>query len=137
MDTKECCPKVKSHRCAELLSELLDIPAPPGREKAMAQHIMAKVAAMGFDSECDAAGNVLVRFTDNKPGNPVILAAHLDEIALMVNRIEPDGRLRITRSGGLLPHKTGERIFDILGDDKVLQGVLSCGSGHAGAIDKP
>jgi|GEM_PF-281036 len=125
------------HPAVALLSELLDVPSPPGREAAMARLIRSKIAEIGFASELDAAGNVLVRFTKDKPGAPVVFAAHMDEIALMVNRIEPDGRLRVTPSGGLMPHKTGERIFDILGDgDVVIPGVLSCGSGHIRTLDR-
>lgn len=125
------------HPAVMILSELLDVPAPPGREVAMARLIRSKIDALGFKSELDAAGNVLVRFTKDKPGAPVVLAAHMDEIALMVNHIEPDGRLRVTPSGGLMPHKTGERIFDILGDgDSIIQGVVSGGSGHIRTLDR-
>lgn len=125
------------HLAVTLLSELLDVPSPPVREAAMARLIRSKIAEIGFASELDAAGNVLVRFTKDKPGAPVVLAAHMDEIGLMVNGIEPDGRLRVTPSGGLMPHKTGERIFDILGDDDtVIPGVLSSGSGHIGTLDR-
>ncbi len=124
------------HPAVALLKELLDVPAPPGREAAMARLVRSKIEGLGFTPETDAAGNLLVRFTRDKPGAPVVLAAHLDEIALMVNRIEPDGRLRVTPSGGLMPHKTGERIFDILGDGPVLQGVLSCGSGHIRSLER-
>ncbi|MFN2352054.1 MAG: M42 family peptidase, partial [Kiritimatiellia bacterium] len=54
----------------------------------------------------------------------------LDEIALVVSRIEPDGRLRVVKSGGMMPHKMGERLVDILGDKDVVPGVVSFGAGH-------
>lgn len=128
--------EIYKHPAVQLLSDLLDIPAPPGRESAMAELVSAKIKAMGFKPELDAAGNVLVRFTEGKAGAPVILAAHLDEIGLMVNHIKPDGKLMVTPSGGLMPHKTGERIFDIIGDNCIIKGVLSCGSGHVRSLDK-
>ncbi len=124
------------HPAVTLLGELLDIPAPPGREDAMARFVSSKISALGFAPETDAAGNVLVRLTEGKTGDPVVLAAHLDEIALMVNRIEPDGRLMVTPSGGLMPHKIGERVMDIMGDDQIIKGVLSCGSGHVRVLNQ-
>ena len=45
----------------EILSELIRVPAPPGREELMASVIRGKIAAFGMDSETDASGNVLVR----------------------------------------------------------------------------
>ncbi len=126
----------EAHPAVELLKELLAIPAPPGREKAMAEFLTHKISAMGFKPEIDTAGNVLVRFTEGKSGAPVIFAAHMDEIGLMVNRIEADGRLRVTPAGGLMPHKAGERLMNILGDNVIIQGVLSSGSGHVRTLDK-
>ncbi len=126
----------KQHQSLALFEELLAVPAPPGREAAMANLIRKKIAGMGFTPETDAAGNVIVRLTEGKKGAPVVIAAHMDEIALMVNLIEPDGRLRVIPSGGLMPHKVGERIMDIIGDGAILPGVLSCGSGHIRTLNK-
>jgi putative aminopeptidase FrvX len=47
-----------------------------------------------------------------------------------VTRIEPDGRLRVGRSGGLLPWKLGEGPVTILGDREPITGILSMGSTH-------
>ncbi len=126
----------RQHPAIALFEELLAAPAPPGRESAMAELIRGKISALDFTPETDPAGNVLVRMKGGKSGAPVILAAHMDEIALMVNRIEPDGRLRVVPSGGLMPHKTGERLMDIIGDGAILPGVLSCGSGHIRELNK-
>ena len=49
---------------------------------------------------------------------------------MLVTRIEPDGKLQVTRSGGLHPWKLGEGSVDIFGDKDTLQGVLSMGSTH-------
>ena len=128
--------KNQKHPAVALFEELLEAPSPPGREAAMAALIRRKIAELGFSPETDPAGNVLVRLTAGRSGAPVILAAHMDEIALMVSRIEPDGRLRVVPSGGLMPHKTGERLMDIIGDGAILPGVLSCGSGHIRELNK-
>jgi putative aminopeptidase FrvX len=54
----------------------------------------------------------------------------MDEIGMVVTRIETDGKLQVTRSGGLHPWKLGEGSVDIFGDKESLQGVLSMGSTH-------
>jgi putative aminopeptidase FrvX len=125
------------HPSVDLLRELLAIPSPPGREDRMAAFVAEKIRSLGFDAERDPAGNLLVRIHADAPGAPVMLAAHMDEIALVVARIEDDGRLRVVRSGGMTPHKLGERAVDILGDVEIIPGIVSSGSGHRSADAAP
>lgn len=121
----------------KLFTELLDAPAPPGCEERIAEIIRGKIEEFGFKHETDHAGNVMVRLDGkSKDKSAIILAAHMDEIALAVTNIEPDGRLSVRKSGGLVPHKVGERMFDVIGDHEVIQGVLSFGSTHAAGRDK-
>jgi len=126
------------HPAVTLLTELLAISSPGGREQNMAAMIVRKVKALDFAVEIDPAGNVVVRIGRPEKRKPlVMLAAHMDEIALVVTRIEPDGRLRVVPSGGLLPHKIGERPLDIIGDGAPVTGVLTVGlSGHSGTPDR-
>lgn len=115
------------------LRDLLQTGSPPGHEFRMAKVIREKLIGMGYEPLTDAAGNLLVRIpgSDAQAGSMVI-AAHMDEIALVVTRIENDGTLRIDRSGKLDPEKIGEGPIDIIGDDDSLTpAILSFGSGHA------
>lgn len=128
-----------AHPALRLFAELLAVPAPSGREEALAQLIVRKLTALGYTPETDGSGNVLVRLAGRAPEAPLVcLAAHIDEVGLVVTRIEPDGSLRVDRSGGLLPWKIGERPVQILGDGEALTGVLSLGSAHTPAApDRP
>ncbi len=124
------------HAAIRLLDELLDIPSPPGREERMAQFLTRKIEAMGYTVKTDLAGNLTVRLpleSGARQEGGVVFAAHMDEIALVVSRIEPDGRLRVVRSGGMVPGKLGERMVQILGDQEIITGVVSCGTGHGKA----
>ena len=56
--------------------------------------------------------------------------AHLDEIALLVVRIESDGQLVVTNLGGAFPWKWGEGPVQILAPDEALTGILSFGGIH-------
>lgn len=122
------------HPAAALLSDLLAVPAPSGREESIAAIIREKLDALGYSHETDGCGNVLVRLPGRDPKAPLcVLAAHMDEIGLVVTRVLEDGTLKVARSGGLLPHKIGERPLTVVGDNGTITGILSLGSGHAPA----
>ena len=96
----------------------------------MAGFLRKKIRDIGWATEDDPAGNLLVRINPGSVGQPIVLAAHMDEIALVVSRIEDDGRLRVVKSGGMTLHKLGERAVDILGDTEIVPGIFSTGAGH-------
>ncbi|MBE2238270.1 MAG: M42 family peptidase, partial [Caldilineaceae bacterium] len=124
------------HPALALFSELLAIPAPSSREQRIAALVRQKVAALGYTPQQDGAGNLWVRLAGRDEAAPLVCyAAHLDEIGLAVHAIEPDGRLRVGRSGGLFAWKLGEAPVEILGDHATVTGVLSMGAGH-GAGDQ-
>ena len=127
---------MKEHPAVKLLTELLQVPSPSGWESGMTAVIQQKLDEIGYQHELDAAGNVLVRLEGRgDPAAPLtIFASHMDEIGLVVTRIEPDGRLRASHSGGLLPWKLGEAPLQILGDEETITGILSMGSTHGGDL---
>lgn len=113
-----------------LLRELVAIPGPPGQEGAVRDAVAAHVAALGFESWVDAKGNLLIARERVLEGDArIVVTAHLDEIALMTSRIEPDGRLGVVPLGGVYPWKWGEQPVEILAADPV-PGILSFGSIH-------
>ncbi len=125
---------MKNEIFMKLLKEMLAIPAPSGREEKMAEFVRKQIAEIGYGTETDPAGNVLVRIAGkNADASPMIFAAHLDEISVTVTKINPDGSLQIIKSGGLLPWKTGECPVDIIGDYEPVSGLLSFGSAHGGS----
>lgn len=116
----------------DILTELLAIPSPGGREEKTRAALTTRLERIGYQPEADPAGNLLVRIPGKDDGAaPTILAAHMDEISLIVTGIEADGRLKVTNLGGLTPCKIGERPVDVIGDgDETVTGLLSMGSGH-------
>ncbi|MCB8976907.1 MAG: M20/M25/M40 family metallo-hydrolase [Ardenticatenaceae bacterium] len=118
------------HPALQLFSELL-VASPSGREAVLAAIVRQKLTDWEIPHEQDGMGNVLVRLDGRSPQAPlVIYAAHMDEIGLVVTKIDPDGRLQVSRSGGLMPWKLGEGPVEILGDQAAIVGVLSMGSTH-------
>ena len=124
--------KIIETRFLSILDELLAIPSPPGREEKTAEFIREKLDALGYKHETDAAGNIIVRVAAKNPKAPLtIMAAHMDEIAMVVTAITADGDLKVTNSGGLVPCKIGERMLEIITDkDTNIQGLFSMGSAH-------
>ena len=123
-----------AHEGLDLFTRLLDIPAPSGYEKAMAEFLMGWLREEGYAPETDPAGNVLVRLEGRNPeGSLCCIAAHTDEIAMTVRKIESDGSLRVARSGGLFAWKLGETPVDVIGRRGTIRGVVSFGSGHSKA----
>lgn len=121
---------LNDHPALQLFSDLL-VPAPTGREAALAAIVRQKLTGWDMAHEQDGMGNVLVRLDGRSPQAPLIMyAAHLDEIGLVVTKINDDGSLQVNRTGGLMPWKLGEGPVEILGDQESIVGVLSMGSTH-------
>ncbi len=119
-----------------LVRELVAIPGPPGEEDTVHDAVAAHAARLGCVHAADARGNLLIAppGTAALPAKPsVIVMAHLDEIALLVVRVEDDGKLVVTNMGGAYPWKWGEGPVTILAPSSPLTGILSFGSIHSSA----
>ena len=121
-----------AHPALVRFRDLLSVASVSGNEAGVAARVQQQVRELGFTPELDADGNVLVRLAGRNPEAPLVcLAAHMDEIGMVVTRIEADGTLRVDRSGGLYPWKLGEGPVEIVGDTATITGVLSMGSTHS------
>ncbi len=56
--------------------------------------------------------------------------AHMDELSMLVKRIETDGTLHMTQLGTMYPGNFGFGPVAVLGDAQTLTGVLTLGSEH-------
>ncbi len=115
-----------------LISDLLRIPAPSGREERMAEVVMQYITDQGHTPQQDPQGNVWVKITGKNPDlGPIALASHMDELAMVITVINPDGTLQIRPSGGLHPWKLGECPVEIVTDgSETIMGHLCFGSTH-------
>lgn len=117
----------------ELLRELTAIPGPPGQEQAVRDALIRHLGTLGYAHATDAKGNLLVRLGTGKP--KVVITAHMDEIAMIVRRVDADGRLAVGPMGGMFPWKLGEGPVQILASCGHLDGLLSLGSIHTDDSD--
>ena len=123
-------PPLNDHPGLHLFNLLLE-PSPSGAENKVAEQVKQSLTEWEMSHEQDAAGNIIVRLPGQNPDAPLcVLAAHMDELGVVVTAVQPDGSLQVDRSGGLMPWKLGEGPLDILGDEANIVGVLSMGSTH-------
>ncbi len=111
-----------------LLAELVALPGPPGQEGHVRDAVASHVGRLGLSHRIDAKGNLLVPLGSGKPR--IVVTAHLDEVAMMVKAVQPDGGLTVVPMGGLYPWKIGEGLVQILASGGAIDGVLSFGSIH-------
>lgn len=89
----------------DLIKKLVEAWGPSGFEHQIRDLIRAEVANVADDIQVDALGNLICRMGKaQKDGIRVMVAAHMDEIGLMVSHIDENGYLRFTNIGGLFPH---------------------------------
>lgn len=88
----------------ELIKKLVEAYGPSGFEDQIRELILAEVKPLADDVSVDAMGNLIVHKAGDGSGLKVMIAAHMDEIGLMVNHITEDGFLRFTNIGGIRAH---------------------------------
>jgi putative aminopeptidase FrvX len=87
----------------ELLRRLTQSFGPSGHEEEVRALLQEEAHRAGTLTEVDTLGNLIAR-TGNPQGPVVMLAAHMDEIGLMVTHADEKGFLRLQRIGGMGYH---------------------------------
>ena len=79
--------------------EVLAIDSPTGYTQNAAKWLIEQLTALGFKAVQTNKGGVMADFGGE--GNALMLSAHIDTLGGMVAEIKGNGRLRLTRLGGL------------------------------------
>lgn len=108
----------------EFLKELLETPSPTGAEVPVANMVRERVAEVADEVETNVMGSVHAKLEGKGNGPSFMLAAHMDEIGLMVTYVSDEGFLSVAAVGGvdaaILP---GMRV-DVHTDAGSLRGVV-------------
>lgn len=83
------------------LKLMLETPSVTGTEVAVAELVRERLAPTADEIETDVMGSVHARLKGTGTGPSVMLAAHMDEIGLMVTYINDDGYLSVSAVGGI------------------------------------
>lgn len=95
-----------------LLKTLTQTPGPSGYEHLIREAILKEVSPLSDNIRVDALGNLIVTMGQKtSKGLKVMIAAHMDEIGVMVSHVEKNGLVRFTNLGTFLPrYLTGGRV---------------------------
>ena len=87
----------------ELIEQLTEVYGPSGREEQIREIIHAEVESLADEIRVDALGNLIALKKGTGQGKKVMLAAHMDEIGLIISHVDEKGFLRAQRIGGVDP----------------------------------
>mgnify|MGYP001765800894 FL=1 len=88
-----------------LIKKLVETTSPTGYESQIRAVVRAEVEPYADEVRVDALGNLIVRKGQRGPdGLRIMLAAHIDEIGVIVTHVDADGFVRFTTLGGVRPH---------------------------------
>lgn len=126
-----------------LLQELLWTYGPCGQEDAVREVCARELGPLVDDMWVDKAGNLVgylgarERTGEHRhrtgpvgEGDATRVMAHLDELSMLVKRVEPDGTLHLTQLGVMYPGNFGLGPVVALGDHETVTAVLTLGSEH-------
>ncbi|WP_156686532.1 M20/M25/M40 family metallo-hydrolase [Mycobacterium sp. Marseille-P9652] len=129
-----------------LLQELLWAYGPCGQEEAVRQVCARELQPFVDDIWIDAAGNLIGYIAADESamtndqhhrstvtaglGGATRVMAHMDELSMLVKRVEPDGSLHVTQLGTMYPGNFGLGPVAVLGEHETFTAVLTLGSEH-------
>jgi putative aminopeptidase FrvX len=117
----------------KLLSRLIQAHGVSGNETQVRNVIIEAIQPLVDDVRVDSSGNVIAHKEGRDPN--FMLAAHMDEIGLMVREIAPSGLLLCAAIGGVNPMSMVGTRVTIQGTHEVIHGIvttrlISCGEEH-------
>ncbi|MBC7333151.1 MAG: M42 family metallopeptidase [Actinobacteria bacterium] len=119
------------NKISNQLKELIYNPAPAGFEDSMIRYMSEKIRLYGIETQVDSLGNVVARLGGSCSRPRIMILAHMDEVGLIVRKIEKNGFLRFDKIGGVsestLP---GCRVLVIKEDGDSVNGVIGSKSHH-------
>ncbi|HSQ17551.1 MAG TPA: M42 family metallopeptidase [Anaerolineales bacterium] len=88
-----------------LIKKLVETTSPSGYESQIRAVVRQEVEPYADEVRVDALGNLIVRKGQRAPdGLKIMLAAHIDEIGIIVTHVDAEGFVRFTTLGGVRPH---------------------------------
>lgn len=85
----------------KFLKTMLETPSPTGSEEAVAALVRERLSGVADEIQTNTMGSVHAVLEGRGGGPSLMLAAHMDEIGLMVTYISDDGFLSVSSVGGV------------------------------------
>ena len=126
-----------TQRLGKLTSELMLIPGLSGHEDRVRRAIAKKIEDLGLTSHSDTLGNLMVTLNGDPALPSVMVFAHMDQLGLVVRKIEGNGLIRVERLGGV-PEKAlpAQAVTLCVGEGRDVSGIIANKSHHATGQDE-
>ncbi len=109
------------------LKELTELSGVSGCEYEVRNYIKQKLNEIGCDFYVDKIGNVIAH-NKGKKNKTIMVAAHMDEVGLIVNHIDSDGFIKFKAVGGIDQRVLNSKV--VLVGDKKIPGVIGSKAVH-------
>ncbi len=119
-------------RLRRLLTELMLIPGLSGHEGRVRRYLRQALDDLGIASRTDRLGNLIATLAGDPAAPSVMLFTHMDQLGLVVRKIEASGLVRVERLGGV-PEKAlpSQEVLFSIGEGRDVAGLVANKSHHA------
>jgi putative aminopeptidase FrvX len=123
-------------RVRSLLADLMMIPGLSGYEGRVRRRLAGELKDLGLATRTDRLGNLIATIEGEARAPSVMVFAHMDQVGLIVRKIEPNGFVRVERLGGI-PERAlpSQEVLFYVGGVQV-PGVIGNKSHHATGQDE-
>ena len=124
-------------RLRALTTDLMLIPGLSGHEGRVRRRLAAELKGLGIKSRSDRLGNLIASIAGEVGRPSLMLFAHMDQLGLVVRKIEANGLVRVERLGGV-PEKAlpSQSVVFCVGEGRDVPGVVANKSHHATQPDE-
>ena len=124
-------------RLRSLLADLMMIPGLSGHEGRVRRRLSADLRELGLAPRTDRLGNLIASARGDADRPSVMLFAHMDQLGLIVRKIESNGLVRVERLGGV-PERAlaSQEVLLCVGEGRDVRGVIANKSHHATSQDE-
>ena len=117
-----------NHELIDLLRKLSEAYGPPGYEDEVRQIMIKELEKVADEVYVDNLGNVIAVHKGNNP--KIMLAAHMDEVALLITHIDKNGFLRFHVLGGIDPRVLYSQEVVIKTENEAVHGYIGAKPPH-------
>jgi len=119
-------------RLKDWTTALMMIPGLSGHEGRVRRYISDELGKMAVSTSTDMLGNLIATLPGDSALPSVMLIAHMDQLGLIVRKIEASGMIRAERVGGV-PEKAlpAQEVVLSVGQGRDVPGIIANKSHHA------
>lgn len=114
------------------LVDLMVIPGLSGYEGRVRKFLKAQLQGFGLATKTDRMGNLIATIAGDEGAPSVMLFTHMDQLGLVVRKIEKNGLVRVERLGGV-PERAlaAQAVLFSIGEGRDVPGVIANKAHHA------